>query len=84
MGEAVSTNSGLKLSISMHQDGDRVQDNILEEIIKKYGTVILNEYQMKLRESSVDIVNVDDNNVTNDIFDFDESDLSGQNEQFNI
>ena len=84
MGEAVSTNSGLKLSISMHQDGDRVQDNILEEIIKKYEKVILNEYQMKLRESSVDIVNVDDNNVTNDIFDFDESDLSGQNEQFNI
>ena len=81
MGEAVSTNSGLKLSISMHQDGDRVQDNILEEIIKKYETVILNEYQMKLRESSVDIVNVDDNNVTNDIFDFDESDSSGQNEQ---
>ena len=81
MGEAFSTNSGLKLSISMHQDGDRVQDNILEEIIKKYETVILNEYQMKLRESSVDIVNVDDNNVTNDIFDFDESDLSGQNEQ---
>ena len=81
MGEAVSTNSGLKLSISMHQDGDRVQDNILQEIIKKYETVTLNEYQMKLRESSVDIVNVDDNNVTNDIFDFDEIDSSGQHEQ---
>ena len=82
MGEAVSTNSGLKLSISMHQDGDRVQDNILGEIIKKYETVILHEYQMKVRESSVDIVNVDDNDniVTKDIFEFDESDLSGQNE----
>ena len=80
MGEAVSTTSGLKLSISMHQDGDRVQDNILEEIIKKYEMVILNEYQMKVQESSVDIVNVDDNIVTKDIFEFDESDLSGQNE----
>ena len=80
MEEAVSTTSGLKLSISMHQDGDRVQDNILEEIIKKYEMVILNEYQMKVQESSVDIVNVDDNIVTKDIFEFDESDLSGQNE----
>ena len=80
MGEAVSTTSGLKLSISMLQDGDRVQDNILEEIIKKYEMVILNEYQMKVQESSVDIVNVDDNIVTKDIFEFDESDLSGQNE----
>ena len=56
--------------MSMHIDGDRVQDRIFESIVKKYEATILEEYKTSLGNS----VNMEESIETDDVFNFEQSD----------